>query len=377
MTFVAPPALAQVRDTTQRPFVPGGIYDKPYLARLLGRTAIGGYAEAHARWQRADGAREEAGFQLARMNLFTATQVSDFVRIGTELEIEDGGEELKLEFAAIDVIVHPAFTLRGGMLLSPLGRFNLSHDSPLNEFTDRPLVSTELLGVALSEPGFGALGQFGVGAQGRLTYELYLVNGFHDGVLLESPEGTRLPAGRANFEDNNASPAFVGRIAWSPLLTLELGVSGHHGAYNRYVVDGVHIDERRDVTALVVDADAEIAGIRITGEAADVRVDVPPSAEFIYAARQRGAYLEVAHNFGVALVRTMPDSYFTVKARLDAVDFDTRARGDAVRQLSVGANFRPTHDTALKLDYVRGRSRDNLNIAGDHAFLLFSIATYF
>jgi hypothetical protein len=374
----AAPAGAQVRDTTGgRPFVEGGIYDKPYLVRLLGRTAIGGYAEAHARWQRGDGTRESAGFQLERMNLFTATQVSDFVRIGTELEIEDGGEELKLEFAAIDVIVHPAFTLRGGMLLSPLGRFNLSHDSPLNEFTDRPLVSTELLGVALSEPGFGALGQLGLSGAGRLTYELYLVNGFHDGVIDNAPEGTRLHAGRANFEDNNASPAFVGRVAWSPLLALELGFSAHHGAYNRYIADGIRIAERRDITALVVDFDAEVAGLRIVGEGADVRVEVPPAAEFIFASRQRGGYLEVARDFGGALVRTMPDSYFTLKARLDVVDFDTRARGDAVRQLSVGANFRPTRDTALKLDYVRGRARDGLNIPADHAFLLFSIATYF
>jgi hypothetical protein len=167
---MATPLSAQVRDTTGgRPFVEGGVFDKPYLARLLGRTAVGGYAEAHARWQRADGAREDAGFQLKRMNLFTATQVSDFVRIGTELEVEEGGEEIKLEYAAIDVVIHPAVGLRGGMLLSPLGRFNLSHDSPLNEFTDRPLVSTELLGVALSEPGLGAVGHFGVGGSSRLT----------------------------------------------------------------------------------------------------------------------------------------------------------------------------------------------------------------
>ena len=75
------------------------------------------------------------------------------MRMAAELEFEEAGEEIKLEYAAIDVRIHPALTIRGGMLLSPLGRFNLSHDSPLNEFTDRPLVSTELLGVALSEPG--------------------------------------------------------------------------------------------------------------------------------------------------------------------------------------------------------------------------------
>ena len=46
-----------------------------------------------------------------------------------------------------------------------------------------PLVSTEILGVALSEPGFGILGQFPAGRAGRLTYELYATNGFHDGLL--------------------------------------------------------------------------------------------------------------------------------------------------------------------------------------------------
>src|SRR5687767_4824586 len=188
------PAGAQQRDTvkpdTTRPFVRGGVYDKPHQSRLFGRTAIGGYAEAHARWQEVEGLQDEAGFEAKRFNLFTSTRVSDFVRIGAELEVEDGGEEIKLEYAAIDLLFSPSFALRGGMLLAPLGKFNLAHDSPLNEFTDRPLVSTEIIGVALSEPGFGALGQFGVGGGGRVTYELYAVNGFHEGVTEESP-GTR------------------------------------------------------------------------------------------------------------------------------------------------------------------------------------------
>jgi hypothetical protein len=375
---MATPLSAQVRDTTGgRPFVEGGVFDKPYLARLLGRTAVGGYAEAHARWQRADGAREDAGFQLKRMNLFTATQVSDFVRIGTELEVEEGGEEIKLEYAAIDVVIHPAVGLRGGMLLSPLGRFNLSHDSPLNEFTDRPLVSTELLGEAQSEPGLGALGQFGVGGSSRLTYEIDLVNGFHEGVITDSPEGTRLAAGRGNFEDNNATPSLVGRLAWSPALALELGLSGHHGAYNRYVIEGVEVEARRDVTALVVDIEASMAGFQLTGEAAQVEVDLAPQLQHVFAARQRGAYLELSRDIAIGVVSSMPESYFTAKARFDVVDFDTDARGDAIRQVSLGVNFRPTRDTALKLDYVRGRTRDALNLASDHAFLLFSMATYF
>jgi hypothetical protein len=88
------------KDTVERPLVRGGVYDKPYLTRLGGRTTIGGYAEAHARWERVDGRRDEAGFEAKRFNLFTNTRVSDFVRIGAELEFEDGGKEVKLEYAA-------------------------------------------------------------------------------------------------------------------------------------------------------------------------------------------------------------------------------------------------------------------------------------
>lgn len=374
----APAAAQEVRDTARgRPFVEGGVYDKPYLGRLLGRTAVGGYAEVHARWQRADGVTEEAGFVAKRFNLFTATQVSDFVRIGAELEFEEGAEEIRLEYAAIDVALHPSLALRGGMILSPVGRFNLAHDSPLNEFTDRPLVSTELLGVALSEPGFGLFGQIGLSGTGRMTYELYAVNGFHEGLLYDAEDGTRLPAGRSNFEDNNASPAFVGRIAFSPRVRWELGASAHHGAWNVFDADGAAVDERRDLSILVVDAELSLFGFDLAGEAVRARIEMTEALDGINASAQRGLYVEAVRPFGRGLVRTMSGSSFAAKLRLDVVDFDTDLRGDDVVQLTVGLNFRPTPDTALKLDYLRGRARDRFNVPSDFAGLLFSIATYF
>jgi hypothetical protein len=379
----ARPAAAQrdttaaARDTAERPMVRGGVYDKPFLTRLGGRTTLGGYAEVHARWEQADGLREDSGFEAKRFNLFTNTRVSDFVRIGAELEIEDGGRTVKLEYAAIDLRIHPSLTLRGGMLLSPLGRFNLSHDSPLNEFTDRPLVSTDLLGVALSEPGFGAFGQFGFARTGRVTYELFATNGFHDGLITDSEDGTRIPLGRGNLEDNNGSPAFVGRLAVSPGLAYELGVSAHHGAYNVSDAEGLPVDDRRDLTILVVDAEAQIFGVQLAGEAATASIDVPPGLIGIYSSRQQGAYAEAVRTFGRGLVRTMPASSFAAKARVDYVDFDADRTGQSTAQLSLGVNFRPTQDSVLKLDYVRGRGRDEFNSLARHAFVLFSMATYF
>ncbi len=379
LALVPDPAAGQ--DTTRvgqrRPFVEGGQYDRPYLTRLMGRTAVGGYAEAHARWERSDGVTQEAGFSAKRWNLFTATQVSDFVRIGAELEFEDGTEEIRLEYAAMDVGIHPAFSLRAGMLLSPLGKFNLAHDSPRNEFTDRPLVATDLLGVALSEPGLGAFGLLGLGGSARVTYELYAVNGFDEALIYDSGVGTRIPLGRDNVNDNNASPALVGRVTYSPRVGYEIGVSGHRGAWNRFSIDGNPVDVRRNLTIWVLDGEANVAGVRLQGEVALAGVDVPPALRGIYAGRQRGVYLQALRSFGAGWVRTMPNSHFAVAARLDLVDFDADVSGDNVLRGSAGLNFRPTQDTVLKLNYVRGARRDRFNNRTDEAAVLFSVATYF
>jgi hypothetical protein len=364
-------------DSAERPMVRGGVYDKPFQTRLFGRTAVGGYAEAHARYQRVDGLQDETGFSAKRFNLFVNSRVSDFVRFGAELEFEDGAEEILLEYAAIDVRVHPSLTLRGGMVLSPLGKFNLSHDSPLNEFTDRPLVSTEILGVALSEPGFGAFGQVRASRTGRFTYEVYATNGFHDGLVLDSEDGTRIPLGRRNFEDNNGSPAIVGRIAWSPKLDYEVGLSAHHGAYNTFNLEGARVERRRNLTIAVVDAEAKVAGFRFTGEAARASIDIAEGLRGIYASSQRGVYVEAVKDFWRGKVSTMPRSAFAAKARWDYVDFDSDIDGTSIAQVTAGLNFRPTEDSVIKLDYVRGRGRDQFNNAGEHAFLLASIATYF
>lgn len=372
------PADTTRRDSTaQRPFVEGGADDKPYLTNLMGRTAIGGYAEAHARWQESGGIPEESGFLMKRWNIFTSTQVSEVVRISAELEFEEGGEEIKLEYAAIDLALHPMVTFRAGAILAPVGRFNLAHDSPRNEFTDRPLVSTEVIGTALTEVGLGLLGPVPLGTRGRMTYEVYLVNGFHAGLIEDSPGGTRIPLGRGNFEDNNGSPALTGRVAYSPRLGYEVGISGHHGAYNTFVLEGERVDDRQSLTLLALDFEATVAAVELSGEGVLASIGIPESLEGIYASRQNGFYLQAVRPFGRGWVGTMPRSFFSAGARLDHVDFDADLTGDALSQLSLGLNFRPTTDTVLKLDYVRSRGWDRFNNRGDGAGLLFSIATYF
>jgi hypothetical protein len=374
LTLAVTPFSADAQD---RAFIEGGRGDRPYLVDLAGRLAIGGYAEGHFRFARQDGVTEELSFEAKRFNLFFNSQISDFVRFGTELEVEEGGEELKLEYMTIDLAVHRSLNLRGGMILVPLGRFNLAHDSPLNPFTDRPLVATDIEAVALSEPGFGAFGLFPMGGPARVTYELYAVNGLDSGVLEGSADGTRIPEGRGNFEDNNNSLSVVGRVAWSPIAGTGIGVSAHTGAYNVSSIEGVEVDERRDVTIWAIDGEAGVGPLQLTGEAAFASIDIPPALGPLFASSQRGFHVDAVLPFWRGRLATMPTSFFAAKVRIDYVDLDTDLPGDDQLRVSAGINFQPTNDTVIKLDGFRGRTHDRFNNPADQFGVLFSVATYF
>ncbi|SVD69676.1 uncharacterized protein METZ01_LOCUS422530, partial [marine metagenome] len=130
--------LTSAVSAQDRPLVSGGITDKPFIHATGGGTRIGGYMETHFRWEREAGFSEELTFEAKRFNLFTYAPISDRLRMVAELEFEEGGEEIVIEAALMDFELHPAATFRMGILLAPLGRFNLAHDSPANELTDRP-----------------------------------------------------------------------------------------------------------------------------------------------------------------------------------------------------------------------------------------------
>jgi hypothetical protein len=372
-------AQSDAPDTSQtrrhKPLVAGGIGDKPFITRLAGRTSVGGYMEALFIYERHAGVTEEVTFEPRRMNLFAYSTLSDRVNFFTEIEFEDGGEEIKVETAVLDFNISESFALRGGILLSPIGKFNLTHDSPRNEVNERPLVSTDLIGVTLSEPGMGIFGALYPGNL-RLTYELYAVNGYNDGLITRSAL-TRIPAGKSSLgEDNNNRPAFAGRLAgrWR---NLDAGVSFHTGDYNKFETGGLKIDEARRLTILAIDGEWEWRGLNLRGELARATIEVQKSLLGLYAEEQRGVYAQLSYQLARRFFKLLPLSYFTAVARFDAVDFDSDLEGDSHNRLTLGLNFRPIPDTVFKLDYRRDYFRDRVNTRVDGAAITFGMATYF
>ncbi len=379
LAFLITPVIAFAEgnddaDDAGRPFVAGGITDKPFITGIA-RTSIGGYTEAHWRWERGDGLTEELGFEMKRFNLFAYSPVSDRVKVAAELEFEEGGEEIKIEVAQVDFEIHPSLNFRGGIILAPLGRFNLAHDSPANDLTDRPLVSTQIVPTALSEAGMGFYGAFYPSPDMRITYEAYGVNGFGDGVIGD-PDGTRIAAGKGNLEDNNNRPSFVGRVTVSPNTAWEVGASVHTGPYNTWQIEELEIDERRSLTLFVLDADVAWRRFELQGEYARASIDVPTQSA-IFAESQSGYYLQLNSHFGHGWFAEMPGSQFTGIVRYGLVDFDTDTDGDSHRRLTLGVNFRPLEDSVFKLDYQRNWTRDAFENQGKGAALIFSVATYF
>src|SRR5437899_922677 len=239
------------------------IYAKPFVSSP--RTTVGGYMDLQYRLfssskstgigQPSTGAGSSS-FDQQRFVPFFYSDITDRLKVAAELEIEhgirskstqtdSGGIEVSLEFATIDYLIHEKLNFRAGIILLPVGKFNLLHDSPLNDLSDRPLVATAIIPSTLSETGAGFYGTFYPSRLSKLDYELYVTQGFNGykkdpmtGALvpvITAGAGLRHPRQRVSTVDdgldNNNGKAAVGRVAFSPILGIEIGGSGYLRTY--------------------------------------------------------------------------------------------------------------------------------------------------
>jgi len=371
--------------------VRGGIDDRPYLARIgsdATAVALGGYVDFAASYWREAGLDEGLAFEARRFNLFVASHVADRVRFTSELEFENGTEEIVLETAALDVLFHHALNLRGGVVLVPLGRFNLAHDSPLMDVVDRPLVSTQVIGATQSDIGFGLFGAFYPGGGHRLIYELYALGGLQDGVL--AADGTRIAEGRpeAFAGEDNGVPAVSGRLAFASssggFVQGGLGYSAYAAIYNTYRIEGERIDDARWLTIMALDGELSAGPVTVRGEGAVAHVELPPAAAPDRASHQWGLYTEVISTLWSGPLGWFDEASLAAVVRVDYVDMavDTLgatdvALGEETTRLSVGASFRPAVTTPLRCAYLHEWKTDVRNNPFRAGGIQCGLASYF
>ena len=139
-----------------------------------------------------------------------------------ETEVEKGGE-VALEQFHITRLIVPAFNVRVGHLIVPVGLTN-EHHEPINFFgSSRPEGEMTIIPCTWHETGIEFLGKFGKG-YGTFDYEAMIVTGLNANGFDRNNWVRKGKQGL--FEgDNFTSPAYVARLNYTGVPGLRLGGS--------------------------------------------------------------------------------------------------------------------------------------------------------
>lgn len=366
-------------------------YNRPSLTAKNSPVSIGGYLEANSIYAVEDGQTEGLSFQARRFTIFLFASISKRIKFLSEIEFEDGGKEIEIEFAAMDIAFHPLLNLRGGVIVNPIGAFNQNHDGPKWEFVERPNEAVDLLPGTFSNAGFGLYGKTYSG-NWIFGYEAYLTNGFNNAIINNETDRTSLPDAKEDgerFEENfSGQPLFTGKLAISNRKIGEIGLSYMGGQYNKEIEDGLQVDaktRRVDVAAFDFSATIRATGTAITGEAACIWVDVPDTYTQQFGNRQWGGFVDIVQPVMQRKVLDWDRAVLNVAARFDYVDFNEGTFdqtggdiGDNLLAVTPAISFRPSPQTVLRINYRYQWQRDILsNPAAKTATWYFGISTYF
>lgn len=364
------------------------IYNRPFITNFgTSSTAIGGYAEANTNYFVQEGVPEGFSMEMRRFNIFLYSTISPRIKFLSELEFEHGTEEIALETALIDFELDPILTFRGGVILAPIGNFNLNHDSPKWEFIDRPLVATEIIPSTLSEIGFGLHGKY-YHNNNSLSYQIYIVNGLQDGIILNSDGKTLLQNGKTPEmlgEDNNGTPMYTGKVSLQNRKIGEVGLSYYGGIYNTYKLDGAIISEQRNLSILAGDIRTTIRNkLVLQAEVAKNVIDVPLNITEIYGSEQWGYYAELIYPILKRKILKYENTVVNLCLRSEKIDYNqgtftsTNSRiYDEISSLTIGSSLRPSSSTVLKFNYKYNWIKDFVGNPSFSAGFQFGLATYF
>jgi hypothetical protein len=333
-------------------------------------TSVGGYGEVH--YTNATGSNTPGEVNVRRFVLYLAHSFSERLAFRSELELEDtkiaGGEpggEVALEQAYLDYQISPAFTVRAGLVLAPIGIVNEIHEPPTFNGVARPSFDRDVIPTTWRDIGVGAVGTL-PGSSG-LSYRLYLVNGLKASGF-EAVSGIR--GGRQEGKEASfANPSLTGRLEWArPGLRLG-GSFWYGGSANQDPVLGTGSFDNA-VAVIAADARYDVGPLMFRGVLANVSIADAEAINAAYGAqvgsRIAGGYVEGAYNLLSALA---PGSAQRLNAFLRYENYDTQAKVPAGvvedeslarRITTLGLSYKPVYNVVFKGDYQLERTKAGL-----------------
>jgi hypothetical protein len=381
---------SSIADTAKAALNMDAVYNRPFTAVGKLPVAVGGYMEANWQHLGTDGVSEGHQLQFRRMTLFVASTISKRIKFLSEIEFEPAEKEIAVEFAAVDIELHPLLNLRGGMIMNPIGAFNQNHDGPKWEFTDRPIAATQMLPATWSNAGFGLFGKQ-YNSNWMFGYELYATSGFDNSIIENSQNKTFLPASKSNTErfEELASgiPLITTKVAVRHNKIGELGLSYMGGIYNKWKDDGIVIDDKRSLAVFAIDFNTTIPKTKtfVTAEWAWVNVEVPETYTEQFGRKQQGGFIDIVQPVLKRNILGWKDATLNIALRAEYVDWNVGTFkstgtniGDQLWSIMPAISFRPTSQTVLRLNYRYLQQKDILsNPASKTAGFSLGISTYF
>lgn len=382
--------IKRIAPDTNLPVNMDAVYNRPFLQAGKIPVAVGGYLEANSSYFQTDGVTEGLSFQLPRLTVFMSSTIKKRIKFLTEIEFEEGGKEIGIEFASMDIELHPLLNLRGGIVMNPIGAFNQNHDGPKWEFISRPISATTIIPSTWSNVGFGLFGKY---ARNNFVwaYEAYLTNGFDDQIISNANNRTWLPASKLNkerFEESfNGIPLVTAKTAFRHRKIAEVGISWMGGVYNKFQEDGLQLDVRRRVDLFAVDVNSTIPKLRtyINGEWVWAFINVPSTYTQQYGNKQQGGFLDIVQPVLRRKILGWENSTFNVAFRTEYTDYNIGTFNetggtiyDHVFAIVPGISFRPSQQTVIRANYRYHWERDLLgNPSARTAGFQFGFSTYF
>lgn len=345
-------------------------------------VTVGAYGELT--YNQPEGQSGELDVQ--RLVLLFGYKFNDKTQFVTEVEFEHV-KEVFIEQAFVNYAVGSNVSLRGGLMLVPMGIINEFHEPTTFNGVERPAVDNVIIPTTWREIGIGATGRFN---EISLGYQAYIFNGFKsselDGSgglngLLKGSNGLRGGRQKA-IQSTVSSPTFSTKLDYYGIPGLRLGLSGYFG--DTQVEDNVKDIDGSVIGVSMVGLDARYAYQRFTARGQYVRTQLSGTEAYNTATGRdlgsalQGWYLEGAYN----LLPQAKEQRLFAFLRYEQYDTHAETAGSLVRNdaynrndITTGLSYHIAPGVVLKGDY---QFRDNAASGSDVANRLnFGIGVWF
>ncbi len=294
---------------------------------------------------------------FVRAVVYFGYRFNERILFNSEIEFEhantDLGGSVAVEFAHLDFAMNDAITLRGGMVLLPMGLINEFHEPNSYLGTHRPLTENAIIPTTWRENGAGF-----VGGRGMFNYRAYIVAGLNAANFTSSGlRSGRQSGARSKLGD----PAFVGRLDVNPSPGIVVGGSFFAG---NSIVFGTN-EADLDVPTRIAEFHGEFKrhGLQVRGLYAHASLDdVAELNSFLgltgsssVGESMNGGYLEAGYN----ILAGRGEQSLTPYVRYESVNTQSQVppgflKNPAREQTlwTLGLEYKPISNIVVKADYI-------------------------